>query len=428
MCKSPWMDPMPHGSWLPCRTRVGVYAAMRLVFMPQLTIRIIAAGAYGSLLLRCCPCLLQRQASSPMMKQQDMKRVEVARDRIGLTRKALAKAMGVSITSLDNWADGIPSKRVPALAEILQVPEEWITAGRNPPHWFIMQALKSGRGEIDWSSLPEKTIQDAWWDVLEGALLRKFLEDSEELQFPNRIRIQRWRVIGRIRDSILSQFDSRQIKKLARDLSVWPPDLHVQSAIQVSFPTKIIIKEGDSSCNPSDWLALMHRLESGARGYHAARNDRSRQMQRQNEVWNLLMEPQPGELLLAGPAIVPILEQCIRIARSTDIIFGMSAQLETAVEMSLVNEFQGRSFSIQDIGRSLEHARGIRLIGRGRASPAERRRRALERETVSEDSLLRILIKIMNAKILPLESRGRKWVMGKMPPRSPHPLPGRVIL
>jgi hypothetical protein len=361
-----------------------------------------------------------RQASDVMVKRLDMQRVEVARQRIGLMRTHLALSLKVSTKSLKNWSSGIPLKRLPKLAKFLDVPEEWITSGDNPPYWYILKAMTSIKYEIDWSNLPKATIREAWWDVLDGALLQWLSEPLGVIHIPNHVRVQRWRFISSRRDSLLMQLDWKQLSTLARDLGVWPQDPFVQEIVQTSFPNAVTNQKGDASEDVARWQAVVDCLELGARAYSKARNDHSQQHLWQNKVWNSLMEQQPDEPLLTGKALIPVLRTCLRVARTTNILFGMSAQIESAVEKALVSEFQNRTFSLQELGQYLEHHRGLRLIGRGRPSPEERQRRRFYRDTVSEDRILDLLKYIEKDKILPLKSHGRKWVMGKAPILTPR--------
>ena len=381
-----------------------------------------------------------------MAMPSDFDRVEIAREWLGLSRQQLAAAVGVSTTALATWTSGIPSSRRAKLAQVLKVSADWILNGSDPPPWYVTMVLASGRGYVDWATLASTQVLTAWWEVIEGALLNRLQKPQCRLIFPSHVRVQRWRFTltrrvanpdpGSVDESLFGQLDSRELEALACELRVWPKNADLVAIIRSDLPKVPCRLARDSSDDVRLWQDVVRQLVDGARRYRKARSDRQRQIECQSGVWKLLTERQGDEPLLAGRAIVPVLGACLRAARTTEILAVMRSDLEVAVHMALVSDFCDSDFTISDMCRYLKRHRGLH------ASVAKNStRRALSDDTISTDTVLRLLKKIATAGKLPLvlcpvrSSSGdaRTWRMG-VPVHDPNDVmkigdepPGSVI-
>ncbi len=347
-----------------------------------------------------------------------MDRVELARERKGLTRESLAKLLSVSRRTLNNWSNGIPTIHLVKIAKALQVSEKWIASGENPPKWYLIMVMMSSSNEVRWETIQPDVIQELcseWWYVLEEALLEHLMMGGGDLHLPSNLRVKRWTFIADRRGSFLSQFKAIELQGLATRLAVWPKHQEIRAAILSGIQSHALSPDGETSENSAQWQGFIERLELGVRGYRSARGDRRRQLLRQSEVWKMLNVQQSGEQLLAGRAIAPVLGACLRAARATEIVFSRSAMLENAICKALIDSFQGRSFLLHDLGVELYRYRGLRLIGRRHASLAERKRRTVYQNVISEDTVQRLLSKIAREQKLPLSKKPgrRSWFMSK---------------
>jgi transcriptional regulator with XRE-family HTH domain len=357
-----------------------------------------------------------------IVKQQDHDRLELAREHLGLTRQQLATVIGISTTALSGWVNGIPSARLDVLATALSVPREWIESGGSPPHWYIMKSMTDGRGAVNWDALPLPELLACWWETFNTALLELLLDPECHLSFADHVRVRRWDFLTRQSEPLRQQLDAQQIEILAGEIGVWPKDPSLAARIRSTFPlTVIVIPMDAASDKPSDWQRILSQLTTNVRGYRKARNDHQRQQRRQSTVWDLLMQQQPGERLLSGPAIIPVLSACVRAAQCVEILFAQKAHLQTAVEFALVNNFHKRTFTLSDLGTALKQRRGINLIGRSRSTDTGRRQGPSKSNSISEDTLVRALKKIVADGHFPLhlKSGGRAWVMGEAPEWTP---------
>ena len=355
-----------------------------------------------------------------------MDRVEIACGLLGLSHKQLAAAVGVSTTTLAAWANGIPSDRLEKLAQVLSVSKEWISTGINPPHRYVVMVMTSGRGCIDWASLPSTVALAAWWEIIECALFDRLRKSPCSLTIPLHVRVPRWRFTltryminpdPRPMDiSLFDQLDPRQLESMACELGAWPRETNVAAIIRSGLSQGLYRLTGDSSDDPGRWQRLLRQLSDCARRYRAARVDRQRQDECRLVVWKLLTEQQTDEPLLAGRAIIPVLGACIRTAQTTEIMFAKRSDLRRAVHIALISDFRGRDFTINEMCRYLERHRGLHSSvtdgGNQRAVPGG---------TISTDTVMRLLRKISTAGELPLTlscsdraqtAAGRTWHMG----------------
>lgn len=355
----------------------------------------------------------------PMSLHQELDRLELAREHRGLTQESLAKALNVSRRTLNNWTNGIPSNRLTRIAEVLDVDERWIASGENPPTWYLAKIMLTGgiRSE-DLTSEKIRALCSEWWYVFEGVFLERLMGEDLSLRIPAHLRVKRWEFITDRRGSLLSQLSAQEVQETATQFHVWPTQPELSSAIlsEISFPSRSSISDGQIAEDPLRWQDLLRRIEADVKGYRSAIRDRSRRARRQSEVWKLLTTQQRNEPLLSGRAVVPVLGACLRAARATGILFSSGDMLEQVVEKILVSDFQGKSFSLRDMGEKIRRYRGLRLIGRGAVTLAERRRRAIQANVVSEDTVVRILSKIAGSGFLPLtrKPKGHIWSMGNV--------------
>lgn len=377
------------------------------------------------------------QALASMTIQSDWDRVEIAREHIGLTQRQFAVALGVSTTALAAWIDGIPSARHSMIAKVLGVSIEWISTGRNPPPWYVVRVMTTGRGHVDWAAIPSSEVLTAWWEMIEGALLERLQKPQCRLTIPVHVRVRRWRFamtrrvtyssLKSVDISLFSQLDPRQLEVIACELGVWPKDAVLAGIVRSGLLITPFRLTGPSSEDPEQWQGVVRQLVDCARRYRKARADRPRQVECQVGVWKLLTEQQVDEPLLAGRAIIPVLGACVRAARTTEILFAMRSSLETAVQMALLGDFCGRKFTLRDMGRYLEQHRGLRM-----EASRNGQQRAEFNDVISEDTVLRLLKKIATAGELPLtlvrsarvsSVSGRTWCMG-----NPHAVGPRSVV
>lgn len=369
----------------------------------------------------------------------EMARVEIARERLGLTRQSLAAAVGISTTAMDAWVTGIPSGWCVRIASTLDVSVDWISTGQHPPPWYWKSVMMTGRGTVDWAALSPSDVLTTWWETIEGALLDRFAKVTCRLIFPERVRLPRWRFTlsrnvapvdhRQVDVTLLMQLTPSEHEKLAGELGVWPKDKILARVIREGLPATPYTLTGKSSDDPTHWRGTLRKIAAGVRGYRASRADQKRRVEHQCRVWNLLTNQQGDEPLVSGQAIVPVLSACVRAAYATESLSAMRSDLESAVEMALLTEFRGRSFLIHDMGRYLAQRRGLRLIGRSPLKSPKGLRKKAEADAISEDTLLRIFTKLKE-RGLPLKlggsdgkgtDAGRTWYMG-IPPASTEPM------
>lgn len=342
-------------------------------------------------------------------------RMESARHRRGLTRRQLAASVGVSTAAIAGWQQrGVPSRRMQDLARALGQSQEWLESGNNPPDYFIMEALITGRGDVRWELVSEERRNSAWWDVFKQALIDDFRRPKPTIIIPRRTIICRWRFLSDPFDQQFSQLEESELRTMVMILGLPRDNTLIWESVVAAQSRMKFLTQGESSADLNGWRHLIHGLRDACIAYRRASRDPARRQQRQADAWNLLTKPFPhtnmvSEPLLTGEAIVPVLSACVRAAATTQILFSMYDRVQCAVEMALLTDFRQRIFTVHDVGNYLLAHRGLRMIGR--KGSRDRRRKMVSHDTISEDTIRRILNHIRDDGRINLHiiDGGRRW-------------------
>lgn len=344
------------------------------------------------------------------MPHEQFDRLERLRVHMGLTKPGLATMLRVAESTMASWMEtGIPHHQFARWRDISADNITWVSRGTNPPSWFVAQVMMIEGVGIRWTDVSPIIIRSTWLDHLRAALFASLFRNDTGIPLPADMPIPRWLFFGDPFTHLFDRMTVEQLMAMGKHMRCWPTSSTLADRLIYSFnsvkpinPTPYPLS-AQTSDDTRTWQTWADDVNKASRRARATRRDRFRYEPIQDTMRNLLQKPFLGEPLLGGRARLNILCKSIAGAYAAELLGPRISMVRQVVENALAGELKGRALTISEFKDLIMRRTGV-VVARTRppAIPSN--------GYISEDTLHKLLKRIQNAHVVPLNMVGRHWI------------------